>query len=537
MSIRDPWDDARAAGWRVADCAQFGAARRYEADVAIVGTGAGGGVSAEILARAGLEVILVEEGPLATSRRFTMEEARAYPELYQESAARKTRDKAINILQGRCVGGSTTVNWTSSFRTPPATLEFWRRSFGAGELTDEALAPWFAAVERRLSIRPWDLAPNANNAAFARGASALGIPVAVISRNVEGCWNLGYCGMGCPTNAKRSMLVTTLPAALARGARLLTRLRAQRLAIRGGWVRSLECRAMDAGGIQAGGAAVTIVARHYVLAAGALGSPALLLRSRAPDPNGVLGRRTFLHPTVIAAAKMPERVAGWAGAPQTVYSDHFLEENPIDGALGFKLEVPPLHPVLVSTTLQGMGGAHAALMGDLPHTHVLLALMRDGFHPQDAGGTVGLREDGSPQLDYPLHAPFWEAARRAFLAMARIQFAAGALRVLPVHEHCGGYANWEEARSGIGSLALEPLLTRVVSAHVMGGCGLSGDAGQGVVRPDGRHHQLANCSVFDGSVFPTSVGANPQLSIYALAARNASALAESLSGRAAPALA
>ncbi|GAB4167655.1 MAG: GMC family oxidoreductase [Rhodocyclaceae bacterium] len=535
MSIRDPWAAPAAASWKVVDASR--AEARYQADVVIVGSGAGGGIGAEILARAGLEVLVVEEGPLETSRRFEMDEGHAYTALYQEAAARKTKDKAINILQGRCVGGSTTVNWTSSFRTPPETLEFWRRRFGAAELTGEALAPWFEAVERRLSIREWDVEPNANNEAFARGARALGIPVSTMRRNVEGCWNLGYCGMGCPTNAKRSMLVTTLPAALAHGATLFTRLRAERLLIEGGRVKALECRAMDAGGIRAAGPPVSLVARHYVLAAGALGSPALLARSGAPDPQGVLGRRTFLHPTLVSAARMPGRVAGWAGAPQVLYSDHFLGEHAIDGALGFKLEVPPLHPVLVSTTLQGFGPEHARRMRELPHLHVLLALVRDGFHPEDAGGTVGLREDGSPLLDYPLREPFWEAARRALLAMARIQFAAGAQSVLPVHEHCRGYASLTEAEAGIPALALKPVVTRVVSAHVMGGCGLAGSPKQGVVRPDGAHHQLANLSVFDGSVFPTGIGANPQLSIYALAARNASALAEALTGRAAPALA
>ncbi len=536
MTIRDPWVEGRAAGWRVVDVSRLSGPAHFEADCAIVGTGAGGAVCAQILAEAGLRVVLVEEGPLESTRDFRMREARAYPALYQESAARKTRDKAINILQGRCVGGSTTVNWTTSFRTPAATLKFWRERFGLKELTEEALAPWFAAMERRLSIRTWNVPPNANNEALARGARALGIPVETMRRNVEGCWNLGYCGMGCPTNAKRSMLVTTLPAALARGATLLTRLRAQRLEIRGDRVSALACRAMDADGIHASGVAVRVVASHYVAAAGAIGSPALLARSRAPDPHGVLGTRTFLHPTVVVAATMPERVAGWSGAPQSLYSDHFLDQYPIDGPLGFKLEVPPLHPVLVATTLHGFGDEHAQRMREFPHTHVLLALIRDGFHPDSRGGVVELREDGTPLLDYPLGEPFWEAVRRAFLAMAEIQFAAGARRVCPVHEHCRGYDSWREAKAGIAALTMRPFVTRVVSAHVMGGCAMSAEPERGVVRADGSHHQLANLSVFDGSVFPTSVGANPQLSIYGLVARNASRLAEVLTGAPAPAI-
>src|SRR3954469_3450544 len=161
--VADPVREGLARGWRVAGGAFGPAAGRITCDVAIVGSGAGAGVTAELLARAGLHVVIVEEGPLRSSSDFRQLEAQAYPSLYQESATRKTSDKAITILQGRCVGGSTTVNWTSSFRTPPATLAYWRRHFGLTELTDDAMAPWFAQAERRLNIDAWLTAPNENN--------------------------------------------------------------------------------------------------------------------------------------------------------------------------------------------------------------------------------------------------------------------------------------------------------------------------------------------------------------------------------------
>jgi choline dehydrogenase-like flavoprotein len=532
--IRDPIRAGVASGWKVTDASGLERDLAFEADVAIIGTGAGGGVTAEILAAAGLDVVMIEEGPLRSSTDFHMVEAEAYPQLYQESAARKTLDKAITILQGRCVGGSTTVNWTSSFRTPASTLAFWRERFGLSGLTADELAPWFEGMERRLAIGAWTLPANENNAALARGAAKLGIATAAISRNVKGCWNIGYCGMGCPTNAKQSMLVTAIPAALERGARLVCGARAERLVLRRGQAVMLECAALDARGVHATGKRVQIRARHYVVAAGAIGSPALLIRSRAPDPHRTLGRRTFLHPTVISAAEMPQRVAGYAGAPQSILSDHFIDRAPIDGPVGFKLEVPPLHPVLFGMTLPGLGESHAALMRAFPRAQVLIALLRDGFHPETRGGTVGLRDDGSPVLSYPLTPVVWDAVRRALLAMAEIQFAAGAKSVMPVHERARPYSSWTEARAEIGALPLEPLLTRVFSAHVMGGCGMADSPQRGVVDAGGRHFQLDNVSVHDGSVFPTSLGANPQLSIYALAARNASALAADLTGKAPP---
>jgi len=531
--IRDPIREGLAAGWRVVDASTLERDLALETDVAIVGTGAGGGVTAEILAAAGLDVVLIEEGPLRSSTDFRMVEAEAYPQLYHESAARKTRDKAITILQGRCVGGSTTVNWTSSFRTPPSTLAYWRSALGLPGLAPETLAPWFERMEARLSIAPWTVAPNENNDALRRGAAKLGIPTGTIRRNVTNCWDLGYCGMGCPVNAKQSMLVTTLPAALARGARLVCLARAERLRLARGRAEALECTALDARGVWPTGRRISIRARHYVLAAGAIGSPALLLRSLAPDPHRNLGRRTFLHPTVISAAVMPQTVRGFAGAPQTIYSDHFLETVPVDGPIGFKLEAPPLHPVLFGMTMQGFGAPHAELMRQFPDAQVLIALLRDGFNPGSPGGQVGLRGDGSPVLAYPLNPFVWDGVRRALLAMAEIQFAAGARRVLPVHERATPYASWSEARSAIAALPLEPLLTRIVSAHVMGGCAMARDPRDGVVDAEGRHFQLENLSVHDGSVFPTSLGANPQLSIYGLVARNASTLAARLAPAAA----
>jgi choline dehydrogenase-like flavoprotein len=529
----NPFPAGLAAGWKVIDASTLAEDRTFEADVAIIGTGAGGGIAAEILSNAGLAVIMIEEGPLATSSDFRMREADAYPQLYQESASRKTADKAINILQGRCVGGGTTVNWTSSFRTPEATLRHWHDTFGLEGFTAADLAPSFDRVEQRLSVAPWTVAPNENNEALRRGALALGIGVGTIRRNVADCWNLGYCGMGCPTNAKQSMLVTTIPAALARGATLLTRTRAwalERANGRDNRISALTCVGLDGRGTDPTPRRIVVRARIFVAAAGAIGTPALLLRSEAPDPHGILGKRTFLHPTVVSAARMAQPVAGFAGAPQTIYSDHFLANAP-NGPIGYKLEAPPVHPVLAATTLPGFGPAHARWMHELSHLQVIIALMRDGFHPDSPGGTVVLRSDGSPQLDYPLNAYFWDGARRAFATMAQIQFAAGATDVMPVHGSAASFTRWPEAGEAIAALPLAPLTTPVVSAHVMGGCPIGPDPRRAAVDPTGRYHHLDNLYVLDGSLFPTSIGANPQLSVYAFATKLADALSATLRPR------
>jgi choline dehydrogenase-like flavoprotein len=527
--VVDPYVQGLASGWRIRGGEHGALPQTFECDVVIVGSGAGGGVTAEVLSRAGLRVLIVEEGPLRTSRHFRQRESEAYAQIYQESAARKTADKAINILQGRCVGGSTTVNWTSSFRTPPETLAHWQSHHGLSELSEAQMQPWFEQVERRLNITPWDVAPNENNDILRRGAAKLGIEAPAIRRNVRHCWNLGSCGMGCPTNAKQSMLVTTLPYALSRGATLwvecsATRLQTQGKTVSGLWV---EPRLPNGGR----GPGTWVKARHYVLSGGAINTPALMLRSHVKDPFGMLGRRTFLHPVVISAAVFDHTVAGWHGAPQTIYTDHFLHTQALTGPMGYKIEAPPLHPIIFSTTMPGFGAEQTQMLKRFPQTQALLALLRDGFHPDSVGGVVKLHKDGSPLLDYPLNDFVMDGARRALLNMAELQFAAGAKQVLPVHEDAQLYSTWGQAKAAIAQLAMRPLRTRVVSAHVMGGCAMSGEERKGVVRPDGRHWQIENLSVHDGSVFPTSIGANPQLSVYALAARMASGLSQQLSGR------
>ena len=528
IALIDPIRVGMASGWNVIDAATLVNPLTLEADAVIVGTGAGGGITAEILADAGLSVILVEEGPLKSSSDFRMREAEAYAELYQESAARKTKDKAISILQGRCVGGGTTVNWTSSFRTPPITLAHWAHALGITGFDVDDLKPWFERMEARLAIAPWRIAPNANNAALAVGTAKLGYMSEPIRRNVKGCWNLGYCGMGCPTNAKQSMLVTTIPAALSRGATLLTRARAMTFEWRGDRVHALQCAAMDGRGTTPTSIRIAIRARTYIACAGAIGTPALLLRSEVPDPYAILGRRTFLHPAVVSAAVMPGRIDGFSGAPQSIFSDQFLDTTPVDGPIGFKLETPPIHPLLTATTLPNHGIVHAARMHEFGHLHVLIALLRDGFHPQSTGGTVRLANDGTPLLDYPLNDYLWDGVRRAMAAMADIQFAAGARSFMPVHGDGLAFTRADDAKQAIDNFALRPLATPLFSAHVMGGASLGADPRHAAVDLQGRYHHLANLHVVDGSLFPTSIGANPQLSIYAVAAKLATDLAAKL---------
>lgn len=526
--IKDAFAEGVESGWKAVHAGQLRRDETVECDVVIVGTGAGGGTVAEILVQAGLDVVLVEEGPLRTTRDFHLDERAAYRDLYQEGAARTSKDGSITILQGRSVGGSTTVNWTSSFRTPEGTLSHWSAVHGVKGMGREQMAPWFARMEKRLNIGTWTVPANANNDVIRRGCEKLGWSWETIPRNVNGCWNLGYCGMGCPTNAKQSMLVTTIPEALRRGARLYHRARVEKILHDGKQASGVFCLGMQPDGVTPTGVTVTVRARHVVLAGGGINNPGLMLRSEVPDPYRTIGKRTMLHPVNAVFARFDEKIEPWSGAPQSLYSDHFQWKDGATGPMGFKIEAIPLHPGLASSLLGGHGETMVQEVNGLGHINGLISLCRDGFVEDSPGGTVSLRSDGTPTVDYPMTDALRDGLRRAFLAMAEIQFAAGARAVRPHQMGQPYFTSWAECREAIARMPMEKFQTRLGSAHVMGGCAMGEDPAKAVVTSNGRFMHLDRLSVMDGSVFPTSIGANPQLSIYGMVARLASMLAAEL---------
>lgn len=513
--LPDPFVQGMASGWKVIDARSM-QAQALSCDVVVIGSGAGGGITAEMLTQAGLKVLIVEEGPLKTSTDFRQNEAEAYASLYQEGGARQSVDRAISILQGRCVGGSTVVNYTTSFRTPQSTLTHWRDELGLKDITSQALQDSFVQVEQRLHIVPWDVPLNRNNTLLEAGLKSLGLNAQRIERNVKGCWNLGSCGMGCPTKAKQSMLVTTIPSALQGGATLVHHLRAQHFKYEHGRVQRLVAQPVTLSGDPVG-APIDIQAKHYVLAAGGINSPALLMRSETPDAPGLIGRRTFLHPVAFSAARFDEKVDAWAGAPQTVYCDDFVDRSSLNQGMGFKVEVIPLHPGLASILFGGVGQALMQRFDGYECTQMLHGLLRDGFEPESQGGSVHLNLDGSALIHYPFTDHVKAGFRRAWLAMADIQFASGALEVLPLREQARPYQTVLEAKGAIQALSDVSHHLGAGSAHVMGGCPMGATPDQGAVNQRGRHWSIDNLSIHDGSVLPTSVGANPQLSIYGLA--------------------
>lgn len=332
--------------------------------------------------------------------------------------------------------------------------------------------------------------------------------------------------MGCPVNAKQSMLVTTIPSALEKGAQLISRAKVVKIEHHNGQVFALKAQALDVN-LRPTAVELLFKAKHYILSAGAIHTPTLMMRSEVPDPYQLLGKRTFLHPTVLSGGVFADAINAHSGAPQSIYSDEFVWKNGADGELGYKLEVPPVHPILIASKTIGYGLSHAELMAQFNQLQVTIALVRDGYHPDSQGGQVHLTPTGF-SLDYPLTDAFWRAVRRAYASMAELQFSAGALKVLPISDGMPYLSSWKEAKESIAQMDLAPLKTVVASAHVMGGCPFGEDEKLSMVNSYGQSHYLDNLSVMDGSIFPTSLGANPQLSIYGITARNATALAQKL---------
>lgn len=529
MAIDDIYTQGIAGGWKVTDASTWTQDQTLEADVVIVGSGAGGGTSAELLSAAGFKVLILEEGPLKTAASFKdMDDTRAYGELYQEGAGRASADGAVAILQGRTVGGTTTVNWTSSFRTPPPTLQYWADTFALKNAGEQDMAPWYAQMEERLGIAPWAVPPNNNNGILKRGAEALGWNAHVIARNVRGCWNLGYCGLGCPTNAKQSMLVTTIPGALKNGAQLVHHLSVRHLKFSGYKVEALYAEALGEDCVRRSGVKVTVRARHFVLSGGAINTPALLLRSQAIDPYGRIGKRTCIHPVNLSLGLMPDKVDGYYGAPQSIYSDEFQWKHGATGPVGYKMEVAPMQPLLASVVMGRSGMELQSGMAQLPYTNSTLALLRDGFDEQSPGGEVRIDDSGAPVLHYEFSDYLWDGFRRAYLSMAELQFAAGAKQVMPVHLDSTLYNSWAEAQKAIAALPYKTQRLPVFTAHLMGGCAMGEDEKLTVVNSEARFRHADNLSIIDGSLFPTSVGANPQLSIYGFACKQATTLAKAL---------
>jgi choline dehydrogenase-like flavoprotein len=468
-----------------------------KADLVVVGAGAGGAMMAREAARAGLSVILVEEGARLGPRNFTQREDEMIPLLFQDAGARTTVDGAVTVLQGRGVGGSTVHNTNLCKRAPEPVLESWKLD----GWRPAQLAPHYQVVERDLSVAPIPLdRVNRNNALLKAGAEKLGWKNGLLSHNRKGCVGSGFCELGCAFDAKENALKVLVPDALAAGATLLADTRVDEVIIERG-------RAV---GVVAGGRRID---GAVCLSGSAVGSAALALRSRLPDPSGQVGKKLRLHPGAAVAGLFDDPVEGWWGIPQ---SWECTEQLRFDDELHRAWIVTAFaHPVGMAAMLPGFGAEHMKMMRLYPRLAVFAAMLHD-----QSTGTVTWK--GRPVIRYALDEGDQRALLHGMEACAQLLFAAGARAVyVPFAEAMELKSPSEIGRiSAHGYRPLDPLLTAV---HPMGTLPL----GQ-VVDERGRWRGVERLWVADGSLFPTSLGGPPQLTIYAAAHKIAGHVIEEL---------
>ncbi len=462
-------------------------------DVVVVGSGAGGATAARVLAEAGLDVIVLEDGDLHDASTYSTDPLAALSTLYRDGGLTVLEGRpAIPLPLGRCVGGTTVINSGTCVRTPPDVLSSWRSEHGiawAPELEDE-----FDAIEQDLAVT--ELVPaarGANAAACRRGAEALGAASRPARRNAGAVVRCGTCPMGCAIDAKQAMHVSELPRAVAAGARIRAGVRVTGIRTRGGRAVGVDTAAGHA-----------VHARAVVLAAGAVGTPELLLRHGV---GGAVGHNLHVQPACWVGARFDEEIRGWDGVMQSWHVDEWRSR-------GVFLEATFTPLPFGAHWLPGIGDAFERRVADIGRLAVI------GVHLTDrSSGRVRLRA-GAARLGYRLTASDAERLGFGIARAASLLFAAGAREVFPQVAGLSaiGAGHERELESG-----LKPSRLRLEAFHPMGTAALGR-----AVDLHGELHELPGLYVADASLLPTALGVNPMITIIATARRIARGLAATL---------
>lgn len=472
---------------------------KLSCDFCVVGAGAGGAVVAAELAEGGARVVVLEQGPSHDPDGFTARPPEMLARLYRDGGQTATLGAPPILLPlGRGVGGTTLVNSGTCFRTPPRVLDRWTREFGL-ELDEQTLRPCFERVERALSVA--EVAPalaGANAAVARRGAERLGWSHGYLRRNARGCVGSGVCVFGCPTSAKQHTGITYIPRATAAGARILTGADVRQVLIERGHACGVRARL-------AGGGQLEVRAPTVVVACGTIHTPLLLQRSRLEDVSAQRGHNLALHPATAGFALMDEVVDMARGVPQSFYVDEFA-------AQGIMFEGVAGPPAYAAMSLPLTGARHARAMADYRRLAQFGLMVSD----QSRGSVRPVA--GAPLIRYDLCDEDVAKFRAGLARLQELFLAAGAREVyLPLP---AGVAPERARARDLRLMAFHPLGTARADARVT----------HGVTDGQLAVHGAPGVYVADGSVVPSALGVNPQLTIMALATR----LAFHLLGRAMP---
>ena len=510
-----------------------------EADVAIVGSGAGGGVIAAELAAAGRSVIVLEAGPFVHEATLPANELDAYSRLYLNHGLLTTWDGSITMLAGSAVGGGTLVNWMTSIAAPAEVRTEWAHEHGLTGVDGPEFDADVAAIEADLGVAESAVVP-AKDDVILRGAAALGWEAARTRRNGRDCGDCGSCPFGCPRGTKQSGIRTHLARAVAAGARIVDRARVTRVLAEGGAAVGVEANVLvvdpathdpilGSVGDPAHPRTRRLVVRapQVVVAGGALRSPVVLQASALDHP--AIGRHLRLHPVSVIAGVFDEPIEMWRGTMQAARSLQF--GRPDGNRNGYVIESAPGHPGLIALALPWEGtDAHASLLGRIAHVAPLIAITRDGGE-----GRVRRTKAGNARIDYALDARGVATLRHGLASMAELTRAAGARAIVAagtpprwhgrdVSEPGAAERAFVVFEDALRAFDFAPNRGAVFSAHQMGSVRMGASVAEHPCDPDGRVRTAGGAPirglyVGDGSLFPTGIGVNPQITIMALARR------------------
>lgn len=481
---------------------------QLDADAVVVGSGAGGGVAAAGLAARGLKVIVLEKGGYFPEAELGGPEIKGMQELYLDRGMCSTRDLSVSILAGSSVGGGTLINWTAAIAPPMWLRAEWEQEYGLDGLTSQAFQACVAEVSARLGVNADHSSslPGSSAGRLLEGCRALGYAASELPRNATGCGeDCGACTFGCRAGAKQSTARTYLADAVANGARIIPRADVRRVLISGGRVTGVEALA--------DGRPVTVRAPRVVMAAGAVGTPAILLRSGLENPW--IGRNLKVHPVMAVTAHYADPVYPWSGRLLPAYSNQFARS---DGNYGFLLEVAPVHPGLAALTSPWESGAqYERDVAMLHHLGVFIALVRDR-----GAGRVTVDRAGRHRIDYRISPYDMNHLLAGQRELIRVHAAAGARRIMTLHSRLNALENptpelAEAFAERSARLPSRPNDVAVFSAHQMGTCRMGRSPKEAAAAPHGELFGAKGLYAADASAFPAASGVNPMLTIMSLA--------------------
>lgn len=490
-----------------------------ECDVAIIGSGAGGGAVASALAplaAAGKRILVLEQGPRLRDDEFTGNELEMAPALYEDGGGFLTADGTMTLAFGRVYGGSTVVYTGTSLTAPARVIEGW--DVPGLEHADLVARSEKFAKQNNVHLLPRERL-NENNTLFETGCERAGYECEQFPVNLRGCRGSSLCNLGCPNQAKQGTNRVQLPAAESAGVEVVTRAEALRIEERAVIVRVHAKQPGTKGEPsewQPGDYRVN--ARHIVVAAGSIGSTALLLRSGFDSRLPRLGHGFTCHPAHILAAEHDRPITNDVGHPKSFYVDRAVEE-------GFVLETCMYFPFTTAKNLTGFGDDHASMMRAFPRLQMILVLACDRAI---ADNRITVDRAGRPVVHYRFTPDVIASMVRATRAASRIFFGAGAIRVHApsARPHIIEARDADRIDDAIRDEYFLPGTTTVSAAHLMGGCGMGSDASDSVTDAWGRVHGVPWLRVADSSLFPDALWINPYLTVMALADRVAEGVRE-----------